>query len=105
MLNKNDAATHGYTVGSCRNLRLITHRTFIERIACDSFSNGVSTLWAHYSKEELPLNGFGRTCELGMNLATGKDYQSVIFLLEELTRPHNQGEAAVPIETAELQHG
>jgi D-lactate dehydrogenase len=28
-----------------------------------------------------------RTCELGMNLATGKDYQSVIFLLEELTRP------------------
>jgi len=28
-----------------------------------------------------------RTCELNMNLATGKDYQSVIFLLEELTRP------------------
>jgi D-lactate dehydrogenase len=28
-----------------------------------------------------------RTCEVGMNLATGKDYQSVIFLLEELTRP------------------
>jgi D-lactate dehydrogenase len=28
-----------------------------------------------------------RTCELGMNLATGKDYRSVIFLLEELTRP------------------
>jgi D-lactate dehydrogenase len=27
-----------------------------------------------------------RTCELGMNLATGKEYQSVIFLLEELTR-------------------
>jgi D-lactate dehydrogenase len=27
-----------------------------------------------------------RTCELGMSLATGKDYQSVIFLLEELTR-------------------
>jgi D-lactate dehydrogenase len=28
-----------------------------------------------------------RTCEIGMNLTTGKDYQSVIFLLEELTRP------------------
>jgi D-lactate dehydrogenase len=27
-----------------------------------------------------------RTGELGMNLATGKDYRSVIFLLEELTR-------------------
>ncbi len=27
-----------------------------------------------------------RTCELGMNLATGKDYRSVIFLLEEATR-------------------
>lgn len=27
-----------------------------------------------------------RTCELGMNLATGQDYHSIIFLLEELTR-------------------
>jgi D-lactate dehydrogenase len=27
-----------------------------------------------------------RTCEIGMNLVTGKDYRSVIFLLEELTR-------------------
>ncbi|WP_165225606.1 FAD-binding and (Fe-S)-binding domain-containing protein [Aquisphaera insulae] len=27
-----------------------------------------------------------RTCEIGMNLATGKDYRSVIFLLDELTR-------------------
>ena len=27
-----------------------------------------------------------RTCEIGMNLATGKDYRSVIILLEELTR-------------------
>jgi hypothetical protein len=27
-----------------------------------------------------------RTCEIGMNLATGKDYRSVIFLREELTR-------------------
>ncbi|QEH34493.1 putative FAD-linked oxidoreductase [Aquisphaera giovannonii] len=27
-----------------------------------------------------------RTCEIGMNLATGGDYRSVIFLLEELTR-------------------
>ena len=31
-----------------------------------------------------------RTCELGMNLATGKEYQSVIFLLEELTRSQAQ---------------
>jgi D-lactate dehydrogenase len=31
-----------------------------------------------------------RTCELGMNLATGNDYRSVIFLLEELTRPSAQ---------------
>ena len=28
-----------------------------------------------------------RTCEVGMNLATGEDYRSVIYLLEELTRP------------------
>jgi D-lactate dehydrogenase len=27
-----------------------------------------------------------RTCEIGMNLAAGKDYRSVILLLEELTR-------------------
>lgn len=27
-----------------------------------------------------------RTCEIGMNLATGQDYKSVIFLLEEATR-------------------
>jgi D-lactate dehydrogenase len=26
-----------------------------------------------------------RTCEVGMNLATAKDYRSVIFILEELT--------------------
>jgi D-lactate dehydrogenase len=46
------------------------------------------------SEEVQELNGqeysrylcSNRTCELGMNLATGKDYQSVIFLLEELTR-------------------
>jgi D-lactate dehydrogenase len=36
-----------------------------------------------------------RTCELGMNLATGKDYQSVIFLLEELTRPQAQDAPSV----------
>jgi D-lactate dehydrogenase len=34
-----------------------------------------------------------RTCELGMNLATGKDYQSVIFLLEELTREPSKQES------------
>jgi hypothetical protein len=31
-----------------------------------------------------------------MNLATGKDYQSVIFLLEELAR--KPGEAEPPLE-------
>jgi D-lactate dehydrogenase len=35
-----------------------------------------------------------RTCELGMNLATGKDYRSVIFLLEELSRPKVQDNPA-----------
>lgn len=28
-----------------------------------------------------------RPCELGLNLATGKDYRSILFLLEEATRP------------------
>jgi D-lactate dehydrogenase len=32
--------------------------------------------------------GSNRTCELGLNLATGKDYESFIYLLEELTRLH-----------------
>ena len=27
-----------------------------------------------------------RNCEIGMNLATGREYQSVVLLLEELTR-------------------
>jgi len=31
--------------------------------------------------------GSNRTCEIGLNLATGKDYVSFVFLLEELTRP------------------
>lgn len=31
-----------------------------------------------------------RTCEIGMNLATGKNYRSVILLLEELTRSISQ---------------
>jgi D-lactate dehydrogenase len=43
-----------------------------------------------------------RTCELGMNLATGKDCQSVIFLLEELTRPQAQ-DTASHAATAEPQ--
>jgi D-lactate dehydrogenase len=30
--------------------------------------------------------GSNRTCEIGLNLATGKDYVSFIYLLEELTR-------------------
>jgi D-lactate dehydrogenase len=28
-----------------------------------------------------------RTCEIGLNLATGRDYVSFVYLLEELTRP------------------
>jgi D-lactate dehydrogenase len=28
-----------------------------------------------------------RTCEMGMRQATGKPYESFVFLLEELTRP------------------
>jgi D-lactate dehydrogenase len=32
--------------------------------------------------------GSNRTCEIGLNLATGKDYESFVYLLEELTRPH-----------------
>jgi len=31
--------------------------------------------------------GSNRTCEIGLNLATGKNYESFVFLLEELTRP------------------
>jgi D-lactate dehydrogenase len=31
--------------------------------------------------------GSNRTCEIGLNLATGEDYESFVYLLEELTRP------------------
>ena len=31
--------------------------------------------------------GSNRTCEIGLNLATGKNYESFVFVLEELTRP------------------
>jgi D-lactate dehydrogenase len=31
--------------------------------------------------------GSNRTCELGLNLATGRNYESFVFMLEELTRP------------------
>jgi D-lactate dehydrogenase len=31
--------------------------------------------------------GSNRTCEIGMSLATGKDYESFIYALEELSRP------------------
>jgi D-lactate dehydrogenase len=31
--------------------------------------------------------GSNRTCEIGMNLATRKNYMSFVYLLEELTRP------------------
>jgi D-lactate dehydrogenase len=55
------------------------------------------------SEEVQELNGLeytrylcsNRTCELGMNLATGKDYQSVVFLLEELTREQGEGQSSV----------
>jgi D-lactate dehydrogenase len=30
--------------------------------------------------------GSNRTCEIGMNLATGENYMSFVYLLEELTR-------------------
>jgi len=31
--------------------------------------------------------GSNRTCEIGLNLATGRDYESFVYTLEELTRP------------------
>jgi D-lactate dehydrogenase len=31
--------------------------------------------------------GSNRTCEIGMNLATGKNHMSFVYLLEKLTRP------------------
>jgi D-lactate dehydrogenase len=31
--------------------------------------------------------GSNRTCEIGLNLATGRNYESFIYLLEETTRP------------------
>jgi D-lactate dehydrogenase len=31
--------------------------------------------------------GSNRTCEIGMSVATGRDYASFVFLLEEATRP------------------
>ncbi len=31
--------------------------------------------------------GSNRTCEIGLNLSTGRNYESFIFVLEELTRP------------------
>jgi D-lactate dehydrogenase len=35
--------------------------------------------------------GSNRTCEIGLNLATGEDYVSFVYLLEELTRPTRAG--------------
>jgi D-lactate dehydrogenase len=31
--------------------------------------------------------GSNCTCEIGLNLATGQDYESFVFLLERSTRP------------------
>jgi D-lactate dehydrogenase len=31
--------------------------------------------------------GSNRTCEIGINLATGRDYESFVYKLEELTQP------------------
>ena len=31
--------------------------------------------------------GSNRTCEMGMNLATGMNHRSFVYLLEEVTRP------------------
>ena len=38
--------------------------------------------------------GSNRTCEIGLNLATGRDYESFVFLLERSTRPAAGLEAA-----------
>jgi Fe-S oxidoreductase len=35
-----------------------------------------------------------RTCEMGMRQATGKPYESFVFLAEELTRPANHLQSA-----------
>lgn len=37
--------------------------------------------------------GSNRTCELGLNLATGKNYESFMFVLEELSRTTQVGRA------------
>jgi len=49
-----------------------------------------ATLEQTQELEKHPCSAYAssnRTCEIGMNLATGKDYQNIIFLLEELTQP------------------
>ena len=38
-----------------------------------------------------------RTCEIGLSRATGEDYESVLLLLEELTRPAEHGRPLAPV--------
>jgi D-lactate dehydrogenase len=45
------------------------------------------------SREFSAYLGSNCTCEIGLNLATGKDYESFIFMLEELSRPPQPGRA------------
>jgi D-lactate dehydrogenase len=45
--------------------------------------------------------GSNRTCEIGLNLATGKDYESFVYLLEELTRPILAGQTMTSAQDAD----
>ena len=46
--------------------------------------------------------GSNRTCEIGLNLATGKDYESFVYLLEELTRPTLVGQTMTSAQDADF---
>jgi D-lactate dehydrogenase len=46
--------------------------------------------------------GSNRTCEIGLNLATGKDYESFVYLLEELTRPRLAGQTMTSAQDADF---
>lgn len=46
--------------------------------------------------------GSNRTCEIGLNLATGKDYESFVYLLEELTRPTLAGQTTTSAQDADF---
>ena len=46
--------------------------------------------------------GSNRTCEIGLNLATGKNYESFVYLLEELTRPTLVGQTMTSAQCADF---